>query len=119
MGGDISFQCDRLDCPDGLLSVVEMSKTESDIFWDQIMIDVCHLIVARYLQEREHVSASYRRIRFVIKFMLDIDVSKWSDEKVSHFGSFFLFYDCVKYKFTRENLKNLLDKRTDYHKYLV
>ena len=38
MGADISFECGPLHCPDGFLPLEEMSGTESDIFWDQIMI---------------------------------------------------------------------------------
>ena len=119
MGADISFECGPLHCPDGFLPLEEMSGTESDIFWDQIMIDVCHILTVGFHLEKEWTPVGCMNRRFVIKFMLDIDVSKWDDEKVFGFGTLFLFFDDSRYKFNRKNIKDLLDKRTDYHKYLV
>ena len=116
MGLNISFETGSLDFPDG--SIVVYTENE-EMYWDNIMIGVCkELTVHCMLRSGEHTSATRQAIRFVIEYMLKIDVSKWSDERVGDFLGFLLFIDHAE-EFTREYVQSILDKRTEYHKYLA
>ena len=118
MGGNISFEWGvhglnpRGDCPIIVLG-------DPDAFWDEVMMDVCRWIVAKYVMEVEHDPLSYRRMRYVINFTLNIDVSKWNDQKVRRFSGIFLYLGDNFNKFSRVHLQEVLKQRTEFQKYLV
>ena len=116
MGGNISFEWGVYG-PNCRGNYPMMISGDADVFWDEVMMDVCHSIVAWYIMEKEHTTLSYRRMRYVIEFMLNIDVSKWSDKKIRKFSGVFLYLDFNN--FTRVRLQEILKQRTEYQKYLL
>ena len=117
MGGNISFEWGAYgpDCRGDFPVIV---SGNADAFWDEVMMDVCRWMVSRHVMEVEHTPLSYSRMRYVIEFVLDIDVSNWSDEKVRKFTGIFLYLGDNLNTFTRFHLQEVLKQRTEYQKYL-
>ena len=118
MGGNISFEWGVYG-PDSRGDYPVLVSGDVDTFWDEVMMDVCRWIVTNHVMEVEHTPLSYRNMRYVINFILNIDVSKWSDEKVRKFSGIFLYLGDNFNTFTRDHLQEVLKQRTKYQKYLV